>query len=63
MAGVIRGSVAFALILTLGGGHPDEMTQVVQSSVMVMVFITTICLGGLMPSIIACCLNKDRKNQ
>lgn len=23
VAGVIRGSVAFALILTLGGGHPD----------------------------------------
>lgn len=63
VAGVIRGSVAFALILTLGGGHPDDMTQIVQSSVMVMVFITTICLGALMPSIITGCLNRDKKNE
>ncbi len=59
VAGVIRGSVAFALILTLGGGHPDEATSIVQSSVMIMVFITTIFLGAIMPSFITGCLKKD----
>lgn len=63
MAGVIRGSVAFALILTLGGQHPNDETQIVQSSVMLMVLITTIFLGAFMPKIITTCLERDKDNQ
>ena len=60
VAGVIRGSVAFALILTLG--RPEESPEdieIVQSSVMLMVFITTLSLGAAMPSIITKSLKKD----
>lgn len=62
VAGVIRGSVAFALILTIGAHdeHVSEEIQIVQSSVMLMVFITTIILGAIMPSFITGCLNRDK---
>jgi uncharacterized protein involved in response to NO len=52
--------VAFALILTIGEEHPDDETKIVQSSVMLMVFITTITLGAIMPSFITGCLSRDK---
>ena len=36
---------------------------VVKSSVLLMVFITTIFLGAIMPKFIAACLKRDAKNQ
>lgn len=57
-AGIVRGSVAFALILTLQPGSPAEASQVqvLKSGVLFMVFITTIVFGGLMPLVIKYCL-------
>ena len=62
VAGIIRGSVAFALILTLDKkDSPDEQAiSTVQSSVMLMVFITTLSLGAVMPSFITGCLKRDK---
>ena len=62
VAGIIRGSVAFALILTL-----DKKTEggvsMIQSSVLLMVFITTISLGAVMPSFITGCLKRDKPKE
>ena len=66
VAGVIRGSVAFALILTIENPEDHEANPgvyVVKSSVLLMVFITTIFLGAIMPKFIAACLKRDAKNQ
>jgi NhaP-type Na+/H+ or K+/H+ antiporter len=65
VAGVIRGSVAFALILTIENPGSGEETGVfiVKSSVLLLVFITTIFLGAIMPSFISACLKRDEKNQ
>lgn len=64
-AGIIRGSVAFALILTIGSPHdtPDEQkeVQIIKGGVLVMVFLTTIILGGVMPSFVSCSLSKAEK--
>lgn len=63
VAGIIRGSVAFALILTLKKEEEgDKSVSIVQSSVMLMVFITTLSLGAAMPSFITGCLKKDKVN-
>lgn len=64
-AGVIRGSVAFALILTIGGKHDTEEeqreTQIIKGTVLIMVFLTTIALGGIMPSFVSCSLSRAEK--
>ena len=63
VAGINRGSVAFALILTLKKEEEgDKSVSIVQSSVMLMVFITTLSLGAAMPSFITGCLKKDKAN-
>lgn len=65
-AGIIRGSVAFALILTLSKEGDEEYKKsvsIIQSSVMLMVFLTTIPLGAFMPKIITKCLEKDRERK
>lgn len=66
VAGVIRGSVAFALILTIENPEDNDTNKgvfIVKSSVLLMVFITTIFLGAIMPSFISCTLKRDSKNQ
>lgn len=64
-AGIIRGSVAFALILTLDENVDDKNIrreiQIIKSSVLFIVFITTIVLGALMPTYIKCSLNRASK--
>jgi Mg/Co/Ni transporter MgtE len=53
IAGTIRGSVAFALILTIEADEHDEhsynQVSIVKSTTLVMVCVTTIILGALMP--------------
>lgn len=65
-AGVIRGSVAFALILTLDENVENQELrreiQVIKSSVLFIVFITTIVLGALMPAYIKCSLSRAAKS-
>jgi hypothetical protein len=65
-AGVIRGSVAFALILTVDEPHDDphvrREVQIIKSSVLFIVFITTIVLGALMPGFIKCSLNRAARS-
>ena len=61
-AGTIRGSVAFALILTIDNSEKDKDIYIIKSSVLIMVFATTIVLGALMPQLIKCFLKGD-KNQ
>jgi hypothetical protein len=52
-AGTIRGSVALALILSLDGSGANRSTvSIVKSTVLIMVCITTIVLGGMMPNLI-----------
>lgn len=63
VAGIIRGSVAFALILTIDNPHDDIGINIVKSSVLLLVFITTIILGAIMPAFIKGCLKRDEKNQ
>lgn len=57
-SGIVRGSVAFALILTVSANTPEELNQVqvLKSSVLFMVFFTTIFIGGFMPLVIKCSL-------
>jgi hypothetical protein len=53
IAGTIRGSVAFALILTIEADEHDTHTfnqvSIVKSTTLIMVCVTTIILGALMP--------------
>ena len=60
IAGTIRGSVAFALILTIENHDESPEIYIVKSSVLIMVFITTILLGAGMPSIITKLLSFDK---
>lgn len=53
--------MAYALILTIDGR--DQEIEIVQSTVLVMVLVTTILLGGLMPTIISACLKRDVSNE
>lgn len=65
MAGTIRGSVAFALILTIEAHQQkDEATvQIIKSTVLLMVFLTTIVLGAIMPSFVTFCISRDNKGK
>jgi sodium/hydrogen exchanger 8 len=58
-SGIVRGSVAFALILTVQPNTPEQLNQiqVMKSGVLFMVFFTTIFIGGLMPLVIKYNLN------
>jgi sodium/hydrogen exchanger-like protein 6/7/sodium/hydrogen exchanger 8 len=48
-AGNIRGAVAFALISTLSDDKNPFSVQVIQSTVLFIVILTTIGLGAVMP--------------
>lgn len=53
IGGTIRGSVAFALILTMEENKDNEsQVKVIKSTTLGLVCLTTIVLGGLMPKII-----------
>lgn len=52
-SGTIRGSVALALILTIDGGDNNSKVSIIKSTVLIMVCITTIVLGGVMPKLIS----------
>jgi NhaP-type Na+/H+ or K+/H+ antiporter len=53
IAGTIRGSVAFALILSIESNeHTKDQVSVIKSTTLIMVCLTTIVLGGLMPKFI-----------
>lgn len=62
-SGIVRGSVAFALILTVDGSNPAEANQVqiLKSTVLFMVFFTTIVMGGFMPLVIKYSLKDETK--
>ena len=52
-AGSIRGSVAFALILTIEANeHNADQVSVIKSTPLIMVCLTTIIFGALMPKLI-----------
>ena len=52
-AGMIRGSVAFALILTIQPNETNENeVSVIKSTTLALVCMTTVVLGALMPHII-----------
>jgi NhaP-type Na+/H+ or K+/H+ antiporter len=58
-SGTIRGSVALALILTIEGNHDTEnQVSIIKSTVLIMVCLTTIVLGGLMPKCISFFMGK-----
>lgn len=58
IAGTIRGSVAFALILTIESTSENkDQVSVIKSTTLTMVCLTTIVLGGLMPRFIKCFLS------
>lgn len=65
MAGTIRGSVAFALILTIEAHDDHEVANVsvIKSTILFMVFLTTITLGGIMPTFISFCIKRDQKSK
>lgn len=53
-SGTIRGSVALALILTIDGNDDNNSkVSIIKSTVLIMVCITTIVLGGVMPKLIS----------
>lgn len=57
LAGTIRGSVAFALILTIESDDENhDQVSVIKSTTLIMVCLTTIILGALMPRFIHCFL-------
>lgn len=58
IAGTIRGSVAFALILTIKDEKHEDQVSVIKSTTLMMVCLTTIILGGLMPKFIKIFLGK-----
>lgn len=64
-AGIIRGSVAFALILTIAAKKGDDVdrveVEIIKGTVLIMVFLTTIILGGIMPGFVSMCLNQAEK--
>lgn len=51
-AGSIRGAIAFGLAISIESDN-KKIKQVLVSSTLVLVFITTILFGGLMPIVIA----------
>ncbi len=53
-SGTIRGSVALALILTIeGDAKTESKVSIIKSTVLLMVCLTTIVLGGVMPKLIS----------
>lgn len=61
VGGTIRGSVAFALILTIEPSATNaNQVSVIKSTTLGLVCFTTIVLGGLMPRIISCFLGKSK---
>lgn len=52
-AGLIRGSIAYALIQKLeyekGNNTAREQVQIIQTSILIMVILSTIILGAIMP--------------
>jgi len=50
-AGSIRGAIAFGLAISIDSKN-QKIKQVLVSSTLVLVFITTILFGGLMPIVI-----------
>ena len=57
VAGMIRGSVAFALILTIESDeHNKNEVSVIKSTTLALVCLTTVVLGALMPRFIKCFL-------
>lgn len=50
-AGSIRGAIAFGLAISIESNN-KKIKQVLVSSTLVLVFITTILFGGLMPIVI-----------
>ncbi len=53
-SGTIRGSVALALILTIEGKDTNEhKVSIIKSTVLIMVCMTTIVMGGVMPKLIS----------
>jgi sodium/hydrogen exchanger-like protein 6/7/sodium/hydrogen exchanger 8 len=63
--GLIRGSIAYALILEIHHKNEEEEMQVhlMQTTVLIMVIITTIILGGLMPYYIKLNLNQVKSSK
>jgi NhaP-type Na+/H+ or K+/H+ antiporter len=60
VGGTIRGSVAFALILTIEANQANkDQVSVIKSTTLGLVCFTTIVLGGLMPKIIKCILGDE----
>lgn len=60
VGGTIRGSVAFALILTIEANQANkDQVSVIKSTTLGLVCFTTIVLGGLMPKIIKCILGEE----
>jgi NhaP-type Na+/H+ or K+/H+ antiporter len=63
IAGTIRGSVAFALILTIESNeHNSDEVSVIKSTTLIMVCLTTIVLGALMPKFIKCFLGSPAQS-
>ena len=59
-AGIIRGSVAFALILTVPEYTGlEEEVQIIKSGVLIIVLLTTVILGAAMPFFIKCSLARS----
>lgn len=62
LAGTIRGSVAFALILTIEDTENNkDQVSVIKSTTLIMVCLTTIILGALMPKFIHFFLGEPQK--
>lgn len=57
-AGIIRGAIAFALISKQGSHSSDPSTEATISTVLFIVILTTIVLGGLMPTYISVSLDQ-----
>jgi hypothetical protein len=64
VGGTIRGSVAFALILTIEANKDNSnQVSVIKSTTLGLVCITTIVLGGIMPKFISYVLGDKRPEQ
>lgn len=58
-AGTIRGSVALALILTIESDDDNkDQVSIIKSTVLIMVCLTTIVLGGIMPKFVSFFMGK-----
>ncbi len=63
VAGMIRGSVAFALILTIESDEENyDQVSMIKSTTLALVCLTTIVLGALMPCFIKLFLGNKTTN-